>query len=109
MDGGTLQNNMASRKGVPVGYKEAWKYTGRWRERKVRRGTWKFRFKATKRRRAKSYGSFGKGTTGAWKIRGIQYIRKTGKGQYQTDFRGTKKAMKFHVKKPGYKKRQVWR
>lgn len=53
---------------VKPGYKESWKYVGRWREKKLRKGLWKFRFQATKRRRAKSYGQFGKGTKGAWKI-----------------------------------------
>lgn len=85
-------------KGVPAGYRENWKYVGRWSERKVRKGLWKFRFRATKRRKARSYGNFGKGTTGAWKINGIQYIKKTGKGEYQTDFRGTKRPLKFNVR-----------
>lgn len=84
-------------KGVPVGYKENWKYTGRWSERKIHKGLWKFRFRATKRRRSRGYGSFGKGTTGAWKIKGIQYIRKTNRGEYQTDFRGTKRPLWFKV------------
>lgn len=83
---------------VPPGYKENWKYTGKWSEKKVKKGLWKFRFKATKRRRAKSYGNFGKGTKGAWKINGIQYIEKTGKGKYQTDFIGYKRPLKFYVK-----------
>lgn len=86
--------------GTPVGYPENWKYTGRWNERKVAPGRWKFVFQATKRRRANSWGSFGKGTTGAWYIKGIQYIRKTNKGEYQTKLVGTKKALKFNVKKP---------
>lgn len=87
-------------KGVPAGYKEAWKYVGRWREKKLRKGKWRFTFTATKRRRAKTYGSFGKGTKGAWKINAIQYIEKTGKGKYQTKMIGTKKPIKFHVKRP---------
>lgn len=85
-------------RGLPSGYRANWKYTGRWSEKKLRKGLWKFRFRATKRRRAKGYGNYGKGTTGAWKIKGVQYIRKTGKGQYQTDFIGTKRPMKFHIK-----------
>lgn len=84
---------------VPAGYKENWKYVGRWSERKVKKGLWKFRFRATKRRRAKSYGNFGRGTKGVWAIKGKQYIRKTGKGEYQTDFIGTKRPIKFNVVK----------
>lgn len=84
---------------VPKGYEENWKYTGRWSEKKLKKGLWKFTFTATKRRKAKSYGEFKKGTKGAWAIKGIQYITKTGKGKYQTKFIGTKKPLKFHVKK----------
>ncbi len=29
--------------GVPVGYPESWKYVGRWNEKKVGHGKWKFR------------------------------------------------------------------
>ena len=93
-------------KGVPAGYKENWKYVGKWSETKKRKGLWKFRFQATKRRKAKSYGSFGKGTTGAWKINGIQYIRKTGLGEYQTDFRGWKRPLKFNVKNNKYQNKK---
>lgn len=87
-------------RGVPSNYREIWNYKGKWDETKLKKGLWKFRFVATKRRKANSYGSFGKGTTGAWKINGIQYIRKTGKGEYQTDFRGYKKPIFFIVKQP---------
>lgn len=45
-------------------------------------------------------GSFGIGTKGAWKINGIQYITKTGKGKYQTKLIGTKKPLKFYIKRP---------
>ena len=58
------------RRGVPVGYNENWKYVGRWSEKKIKPGIWRFRFRATKRRKARGYGSFGKGTTGAWDILG---------------------------------------
>lgn len=85
---------------VPAGYTEDWKYKGHWHETKKRKGLWTFTFRATKTRKAKTYGSFGKGTKGAWKIQGIQYITKTGKGRYQTTFKGTKKPLKFTVKKP---------
>ena len=85
--------------GVPKGYKHNWKYTGRWKEKKVKKGLWKIDFKATKSRKtAKSMGSFGIGTKGAWKIKGIQYIRKTGKGKYQTRLIGVKKPMRFYLK-----------
>jgi len=87
-------------RGVPPGYKENWNYKGRWSEKKLRKGLWKFRFRATKRRKARNFGNFGVGTTGAWKINGVQYIRKTGLGEYQTDFRGYKRPLRFNVKKP---------
>lgn len=97
---------MRKSKGVPIGYPENWKYVGRWSERKIAPRTWRFRFRATKRRKARGYGGLGKGTTGRWKIRGIQYIKKTGKGMYQTDFRGIKRSMGFKVRKPKrYRKR----
>jgi hypothetical protein len=86
--------------GVPIGYPEDWAYHGHWKEKKTGIGKWKFTFKATKTRKAKSYGSFGKGTTGRWQIKGIQYITKTGKGKYQTKLVGTKRSLGFKVKKP---------
>lgn len=92
-------------KGVPIGYPENWKYTGRWSEKKVAPRRWRFSFKATKRRKANTYGSFGKGTKGIWKINAIQYITKTNKGEYQTHMVGTKKAIKFKVVKPKYYKK----
>lgn len=85
-------------KSVPPGYKENWTYRGRWSEKKLRKGLWKFTFTATKNRKAKTYGNFGKGTKGAWKINATQYITKTGKGRYQTKMIGTKKPLKFHLK-----------
>lgn len=92
-------------RGVRPGYKEDWKYVGRWSEKKLKPGLWKFRFRATKRRRSRGYGSFGKGTTGAWKINGVQHIIKTNKGEYQTDFQGYKRPIYFNVKRP---KRRRW-
>lgn len=87
-------------RGVPIGYPENWTYRGRWKERKLRKGLWGFDFKATKRRRANSYGSFGKGTRGRWKIVAVQDIVKTNKGEYQTRMRGFKKPIYFVVKRP---------
>lgn len=87
-------------KGVPAGYKEDWAYKGHWGEKKLKRGLWKFKFKATKKRRAGTYGGFGKGTKGAWRIKGVQYITKTGKGKYQTTMIGTKRPIYFNVRKP---------
>ena len=92
-------------RGVPAGYREIWGYKGVWDEKKLRKGLWKFGFKATKKRKSGSYGSFGKGTKGVWDIRGKQYIVKTGKGEYQTRLVGYKRPMKFKVRKP-YKKRR---
>lgn len=93
-------------KGVPKGFRHIWGYHGKWDEKKIRPGKWKFKFTATKGKRSKSYGSFGKGTTGAWDIEGKQYIKKVGKGKYQTILYGTKKPLKFHVKKPKNKKKR---
>lgn len=87
-------------RGVPSGYREIWGYRGVWDETKVRKGLWKIRFRATKGRRAVSYGSFGKGTKGVWEIRAKQYIIKTGKGRYQTVLVGWKKPLKFKVRQP---------
>lgn len=85
---------------VPKGYRENWTYSrGKWTEKKVRKGLWKFTYSANKRRKATSYGEFGKGTKGAWKINAVQYIEKTGKGQYKTKMIGTKVPLKFYVKK----------
>lgn len=87
--------------GVPKGYQHSWKYNGRWNEKKIRKGLWKIRFRATKSRGgSKKLGSFGIGTKGAWKISGIQYIKKIGPRKYQTTLIGTKKPLKFYVKKP---------
>lgn len=95
-----------SRKGVPYGYKEKWKYYDEeWVEQKKKdhKGTrWDFRFKSKKIRPAKSYGSFGKGTKGIWEIKAKQYILKTGKGKYNTLMIGTKRPIKFKVKRPRY-------
>lgn len=91
--------------GVPIGYKESWKYVGRWNEKPVKRlrngkKLWVVRFKATKSRPASSYGSFGKGTVGRWKIFGYQDIKKIGKGKYITDLKAFKTPVFFKVKKP---------
>lgn len=95
-----------NKRGVPAGYKENWKYVGKWSEKKLRKGLWRFDFTATKRRKANSYGNFGKGTKGAWKINAIQYIVKTGKGQYQTRMIGTKKPLRFNVRRPRRRSRR---
>lgn len=87
-------------KGLPINMPIAWKYVGRWREKKVKHGGWRFNFTATKRRKARSYGGLGKGTTGAWLIKGIQRIKKIGKGKYHTVLKGTKKSLGFRVRKP---------
>lgn len=86
--------------GVPLNYPEDWAYRGHWKEKKIKPGIWKIDFRATKRRKARGYGGFGKGTKGRWKINAIQYITKTGKGKYQTRMKGTKKSLGFKVKKP---------
>lgn len=93
---------MIKKRGVPKGFRHNWTYRGHWDETKVKPGLWKFRFKATKRQHARGMGNFGIGTTGAWEIKAKQYIKKTGKGKYQTEMIGTKKPLKFHVKKRRY-------
>lgn len=92
-------------KGVPKNYRHIWRYSGVWDETKLGRGKgWKIDFKATKRHRHKSMGSFGIGTKGAWRVSGIQYITKTGKNTYQTRLIGKKYPLKFYVKKSYRKK-----
>lgn len=89
-----------AKRGVPKNYREIWGYRGRWDERKLRKGLWAFKFKATKRRGSRSYGNFGKYTKGAWNIRAKQFILKTGKGKYQTVMVGFKRPIYFKVRKP---------
>lgn len=92
--------------GVPKGYKHKWKYKGAWSEKKVRKGLWRFRFRATKSHKGRrGEGNFGVGTKGAWKIKGIQYIRKISPNAYQTELIGTKTPMKFYVRKKKQNKR----
>ena len=88
------------KRSVPKNFRHIWKYKGVWDERKVRPGLWRFNFKATKGKSSSKMGSFGVGTKGAWKISGIQYIQKLDKGRYQTNLIGTKKPLKFYVRKP---------
>lgn len=87
-------------KGVPINYKENWKYIGRWKEKKVAPRKWRFTFVATKRRKAKTYGGLGKGSKGVWLIKAKQYVIKTNRGEYQTKMIGTKKSLGFNVKPP---------
>lgn len=97
-----------NKRGVPSRFRHVWGYKGVWDETKIRPRLWRFRFRASKGKKSKSYGNFGKGTTGAWKINGIQYIKKTGKGKYQTDFKGYKRPLYFKVKKPYKGKHRKW-
>ena len=65
------------KKGIKAGYIHNWKYKGAWNEKKIRKGLWRFSFRATKSHRGKrSEGNFGVGTKGAWRIKGMQYIKK---------------------------------
>jgi len=84
---------------VPSGYRHIWKYNGIWDETKLQKGLWKIKFRATKNKKSTKYGQFGKGTKGAWKINATQYITKTGKGKYQTLMIGTKRPLKFYIKR----------
>lgn len=83
------------KRGVPTGYKANWKYPhGRWRERKIGPGTWKFRFKSHKYRPSKGYGGHPKGRRITWSIRARQSVVKRGPGHYSTTMYGTKKLKK---------------
>ena len=84
-------------RGVPRGYTHNWKYTGHWKEKKTGPGSWKFRFKATKRTNAKAMGPE-PGSRVKWKINGVQSVVKTGKGKYKTDFIGKKKLVSSDIK-----------
>lgn len=86
---------------VPRGYRHDWRYRGRWRERKVGRGKWKFDFRARKSRSvpAKSMGSVKKGDKITWRVRGTQTVTKVSKDQYSTRLVGSKKLV--GVKKKG--------
>lgn len=76
---------------VKVGYKNIWGYHGRWTETKIKKGLWKFRFVATKNKRASRYGPIGFGDQIHWGFRRVnQKVRKTGKGKYQTVLTGLK-------------------
>lgn len=81
-------------RGVKTGYKAWWKYKGVWKEKKVKPGNWKLSFRATKNRKAKSFGSHPIGRRIRWKIIGFQDVIKTKKGQYQTHLYGNKKLVK---------------
>jgi len=100
-----MEDTMYKNKGVRVGFKHIWKYGGGlWKERKVRKGLWKFIYKSSKGKKSKSYGSFGKNTTGVWLIKAKQYIVKRGIGKYDTTMIGTKRPLKFNVKNPRRRK-----
>lgn len=88
------------KRGVKVGYKiPGWKYTGRWKENKIAPGLWSISFRATKRRKAKSYGMHPKGRRIRWKIEAFQDVIKTGKGKYQTHMYGKKRLIKAGYKR----------
>lgn len=89
------------KKGVPKGYKEHWKYSGRWDEVKTGPKTWKVNFAATKRRRAKM-GQLKPGTKIIWLIHGKQYAIKTNAGEYQTRLIAKKKLLKIKAKTKSY-------
>lgn len=85
---------MRYKRATPKGYRHIWRYHGRWDETKLTPRKWRFRFRATKGKKSKGYGGFGKGFWVKWKIDGIQTAYKTNKGTYQTDLRGTKTLIK---------------
>ena len=65
--------------GVKRGYKHTWKYVGRWEERKIGQNKWAFRFIASKNKKARGYGSVGRGSNFNWIFKGVtQRARKTG-------------------------------
>lgn len=94
-------------KGVPAGYFEDWKYVGRWKERKLKKGLWMGRFRATKKRmqHVRGFGSFGVGTRLRWKIFGYQDAIKVAKDKYLTDYKFFKKPVYVIVRKPKRKYR----
>lgn len=76
---------------VKRGYRHKWKYVGRWEERKIGRGKWAFRFIATKNKKARGYGGFGRNSRFSWIFKGVtQRARKVGRGRYQTVMTGYK-------------------
>lgn len=96
-----LMTNYKQKRATPAGFHHDWTYKGRWNETKIRTGLWKFKFRATKSHKGKrTYGQFGKGTTGTWRINAIQRITKISPNAYQTTMYGTKKPIRFNVKQP---------
>lgn len=79
------------------GSRHNWAYRGRWFERKIAPGKWRFSFMATKRQKA--HPGVKRGSRFIWKINGVQRAVKTKSGRYQTKFTGTKKLIKAKVKK----------
>lgn len=76
---------------VWTGYRSKWGYKGVWTEKKLRPGLWKFRFVATKTRKAKGYGTITRGDEINWGFKKVrQYVKKTGKGRYHTVLTGLK-------------------
>jgi hypothetical protein len=86
-------------RGVKKGYKANWGYRGTWKERKMGKRNWRFSFRATKKRKAKGYGSHPKGRRIRWKVDGYQDVIKTGKGKYQTHLYGKKKLVRVGHKR----------
>lgn len=84
---------------VKSGYRHIWGYKGVWREYKIRPGVWRFVFKATKRKRSKNYGSFGRGSKVEWRFGRVkQRAQKTKRGTYETVLTGYKYFNKARVK-----------
>jgi len=81
------------RRGVPRGYRHDWGYRGRWREVKVKRGEWRFRFDAVKSRGvpAKAMGSVPVGGRVRWRVSGVQTAVKVNRNQYRTRLVGVKR------------------
>lgn len=93
-------------RGVPTGYQHSWFYKGRWNERKVGRGRWKFRFRATKTRGGSSKGGFRRGQRIVWRISGYQTATKIGGRTYLTDFQGTKTVIR--TPRTRYRRHRRW-
>lgn len=90
---------MVRKRGVPINYKAFWHYNGVWKEKKIKPGNWNISFRATKNRKARSYGSHPKGRRIRWKIVAFQDVIKTKKGIYQTHMYGKKKLIKVGYKR----------
>lgn len=79
------------------GGRHHWAYRGHWNEQKRKKGTWHFKFRATKKQKPKK--GVKPGSRYVWKINATQYAVKRKDGTYQTTMVGKKRLVKADVKK----------